>query len=111
MAHMRSVFKEILSRLALLVHRLIFSFFIMIKRLLGIIFLFFALLNALFDCPKPNNIRVIIYTRYPTPGTTKKRLIEAIGSERAAMLQKEMTEYIVDVTKAVLAYTHFELQG
>ena len=35
---------------------------------------------------------LIIFTRYPEPGTTKTRLIPALGAERAAQLQKVMTE-------------------
>ena len=37
--------------------------------------------------------RLIIFTRYPTPGKTKTRLIPALGAVGAADLQREMTEY------------------
>jgi len=36
--------------------------------------------------------RLILFTRYPEPGTTKTRLIPALGGEGAAALQKRMTE-------------------
>lgn len=36
--------------------------------------------------------RLIIFTRYPVPGKTKTRLIPAVGPERAANIQREMTE-------------------
>ena len=36
---------------------------------------------------------LIIFSRYPEPGKTKTRLIPALGSEGAANLQREMTEY------------------
>jgi rSAM/selenodomain-associated transferase 2/rSAM/selenodomain-associated transferase 1 len=36
---------------------------------------------------------LIIFTRYPTPGTTKTRLIPALGPEGAAELQRKMTEH------------------
>ena len=39
--------------------------------------------------------RLIIFSRYPEAGTTKTRLIPALGSEGAANLQREMTEYIL----------------
>lgn len=37
--------------------------------------------------------KIIVFTRYPEPGTTKTRLISALGSDGAAKLQREMTEY------------------
>jgi uncharacterized protein len=36
--------------------------------------------------------RVIIFTRYPLPGKTKTRLIPTLGPEKAADLQRQMTE-------------------
>ncbi|MBD2693199.1 TIGR04282 family arsenosugar biosynthesis glycosyltransferase [Anabaena catenula] len=38
---------------------------------------------------------LIIFTRYPEPGTTKTRLIPALGSVGAANLQKQMTEHTI----------------
>jgi len=38
---------------------------------------------------------LIIFTRYPTPGTTKTRLIPALGSEGAAALHRQMVERMV----------------
>lgn len=38
---------------------------------------------------------LVLFTRYPCPGTTKTRLIPALGPEGAARLQKVMTERIV----------------
>ena len=35
--------------------------------------------------------RLIVFTRYPVPGRTKTRLISAVGSVRAAELQRRMT--------------------
>jgi rSAM/selenodomain-associated transferase 1 len=40
------------------------------------------------------NSHLIIFTRYPDPGKTKTRLIPAIGSLKAAELQRKMTEKI-----------------
>ncbi len=36
---------------------------------------------------------LIVFTRYPVPGTTKTRLIPALGAEAAADLQRQMTEH------------------
>ena len=38
---------------------------------------------------------LILFTRYPQPGTTKTRLIPALGAEGAAQLQQHMTEYVL----------------
>ena len=44
----------------------------------------------------PNGFRerLIIFTRYPEPGTTKTRMIPKLGAEGAAELQRQMTEHI-----------------
>ena len=39
--------------------------------------------------------KLIIFTRYPEPGSTKTRLIPALGPEGAADLQQKMTEHAV----------------
>ena len=41
------------------------------------------------------SIRLILFTRYPKPGTTKTRMIPKLGDEGAAELQRQMTEHIV----------------
>lgn len=38
---------------------------------------------------------LILFTRFPTPGKSKTRLIPALGAEGAADLQRQMTEYTV----------------
>jgi uncharacterized protein len=38
--------------------------------------------------------RLILFTRYPSPGSTKTRLIPLLGADGAARLQKSMTEAI-----------------
>ena len=45
-----------------------------------------------------NNQQLIIFTRYPEPGTTKTRLIPVLGAKGAANLQFQMTE--TTITKA-----------
>lgn len=51
---------------------------------------------------------LIIFTRYPVPGTTKTRLIPALGAEGAAALQKQLTEHtlrqVQDLDAAVTIY-------
>lgn len=43
--------------------------------------------------------RLLVFTRFPEPGTTKTRLIPALGPERAATLQQEMTHHAMDVVR------------
>jgi len=45
--------------------------------------------------PQESRKRLIIFTRYPEPGTTKTRLIPKLGAEGAAELQRQMTRHIV----------------
>jgi rSAM/selenodomain-associated transferase 1 len=47
------------------------------------------------NSPEIAKQHLIIFTRYPEPGKTKTRLIPALGSEGAAHLQRQMTEYTV----------------
>jgi len=43
--------------------------------------------------------RLIIFSRYPESGTTKTRMIPALGSEGSADLQRQMTDYLVSKVK------------
>lgn len=43
----------------------------------------------------PRLHQLIIFTRFPEPGTTKTRLIPCLGPEGAARLQREMTEHLL----------------
>lgn len=45
--------------------------------------------------PEDSRERLIVFTRYPEPGTTKTRLIPELGAEGAAELQRQMTEHII----------------
>lgn len=40
--------------------------------------------------------RLCLFTRYPEPGTTKTRLIPALGETGAANLQRRMTEHVME---------------
>jgi uncharacterized protein len=57
---------------------------------------------------------LIIFTRYPTPGSVKTRLIPAIGSTEAAKLHRQMTEATVQKARelseqiSVLIAVHFD---
>ena len=42
---------------------------------------------------------LILFTRYPEPGTTKTRLIPKLGIEGAAELQRQMTRHIISRVK------------
>jgi rSAM/selenodomain-associated transferase 2/rSAM/selenodomain-associated transferase 1 len=39
--------------------------------------------------------RLIVFTRFPEPGTTKTRLTPALGEQGAADLQQQMTEHVI----------------
>lgn len=43
--------------------------------------------------------RLIVFARYPEPGTTKTRLIPALGAEAAAKLQTAMTHHTLTATR------------
>ena len=45
--------------------------------------------------PPGSRERLILFTRYPEPGTTKTRMIPKLGAEGAAELQRQMTRHIV----------------
>ena len=51
------------------------------------------------DAPRPHHL--IVFTRFPEPGTTKTRLIPRLGPEGAARLQREMTEHLLGQVGAV----------
>lgn len=44
--------------------------------------------------------RLVIFTRYPTPGAAKTRLIPALGPDGAAALHRRLTERTVAVARA-----------
>jgi len=55
-----------------------------------------ATLGLIYQDMSTNYIeRLIVFTRYPEPGTTKTRLIPVLGAEGAADLQRKMTEHIL----------------
>jgi len=58
------------------------------------------------SCPQ----RLVILTRYPTPGTTKTRLIPALGPEGAAELQRRMTEHTVAQARRLGAAVEVEVR-
>ena len=45
--------------------------------------------------PEDLRERLIVFTRYPEPGTTKTRMIPELGAAGAAELQRQMTEHII----------------
>ncbi|MGB3613857.1 MAG: TIGR04283 family arsenosugar biosynthesis glycosyltransferase [Elainellaceae cyanobacterium] len=44
---------------------------------------------------------LVVFTRHPKPGTTKTRLIPALGATGAASLQREMTEHMLKQADAL----------
>ena len=49
------------------------------------------------------NETLIIFSRYPEPGTTKTRMIPALGADGAAKLQRNMTEHTLNTAKQLLS--------
>lgn len=43
--------------------------------------------------------RLFVFTRYPQPGTTKTRLIPAVGAESAASLQHALTAHVLSAAR------------
>lgn len=48
---------------------------------------------------QPFREHLIVFTRYPRPGSTKTRLIPVLGARGAAELQRQMTEHLVAVLR------------
>ena len=46
--------------------------------------------------------RLVIFTRYPGPGSTKTRMIPELGAEGAADLQRRMTNHLVSKVKTLI---------
>jgi hypothetical protein len=54
--------------------------------------------------------KLCVITRYPEPGTTKTRLIPAIGAEAAAALQHAMTAHVLAVARELAAERHIVVE-
>lgn len=52
---------------------------------------------------------LIIFTRYPTPGATKTRLIPALGAAGAAKLHRQMTESTIAKARALRQQLQIEI--
>lgn len=50
----------------------------------------------------PTPFHVLIFTKYPTPGYAKTRLIPAVGKARAADISRQLSERIVAVVRSLL---------
>ena len=50
--------------------------------------------------PNPPATRLIVFTRFPEPGTTKTRLVPPLGADGAAELQRRMTRRVLDVARS-----------
>jgi rSAM/selenodomain-associated transferase 2/rSAM/selenodomain-associated transferase 1 len=53
--------------------------------------------------PEDSRSQLLVFTRYPEPGSAKTRLISALGAERAADLQRQMTEHLMGEARKLLA--------
>jgi len=45
---------------------------------------------------------LMIFTRYPVPGTTKTRMIPALGADGAADLQRQMTQHLISKVRRLV---------
>ena len=54
--------------------------------------------------------KLIIFTRFPEPGTTKTRLIGALGAGGAAELHRQMTEMAVGVARELMNSTGIAIE-
>ncbi len=50
---------------------------------------------------KNNKNRIIIFGRYPVPGSTKTRLIPELGRAGAAEVQRQLTEKTVSTVRRI----------
>lgn len=54
--------------------------------------------------------RLILFTRFPRPGSVKSRLIPTLGSEEAAALHRELTEHTLQTVDQAVIAVGFDLQ-
>src|ERR1051325_709601 len=59
---------------------------------------------------KPGRKRLILFTRYPTPGKVKTRLIPALGAERAAGLHRRLILRTLRTARKVCESLNTELE-
>ena len=52
---------------------------------------------------------LIIFTRYPKPGTTKTRLIPAVGAEKAAEISRKLSEHTLTQMRNLLSSTALQI--
>ena len=57
-----------------------------------------------------NSDVLILFTRYPEPGRTKKRLIPALGSEEAAALHRRMAEQTLTIARELKMIRPVEIE-
>lgn len=54
--------------------------------------------------------KLIIFTRYPVAGHTKTRLVPALGAEKAADLQRQMTEQTLQTVEKLVSEKSLEVE-
>jgi len=55
---------------------------------------------------RPMNQTLLIFSRYPEPGTTKTRLIPTLGARAAAELQRDMTHHTLNIARQWASHPH-----
>ena len=68
------------------------------------------LFSALFSRHTLKTELLVFFTRYPEAGTTKTRLIPALGPEGAAEFQRQMTEHCLEIAPPVRPEVDIQVQ-
>lgn len=58
-----------------------------------------------------NPVRLVLFTRYPVPGTAKTRLIPTLGPDGAALVHKKLTERTVEILRQTGASVEIHYSG
>jgi glycosyltransferase A (GT-A) superfamily protein (DUF2064 family) len=60
---------------------------------------------------KQTQEQIIVFSRYPVPGTTKTRLARALGDLGAAEMQKKLTEHTISQVRQFLQINPVAVPG
>ncbi|WP_109355637.1 TIGR04282 family arsenosugar biosynthesis glycosyltransferase [Sphingorhabdus sp. EL138] len=58
-----------------------------------------------------NTVRLVLFTRYPVPGSAKTRLIPALGADGAAAVHMQLTERTVEILKQISQPIEIQYSG
>jgi len=73
--------------------------------------LFSSVVPAFLQEPRTETAGLlIVFTRYPEPGTTKTRLVSTLGEEGAATLQAAMTRHVLELARQLNRAQHIQVE-